>query len=85
LDSDKQSVPANLNPKNEKLRNCLCVLISFFFPVICGAGMTGDLRQIPLGALTVSVRLRAELAPTAQTPAESELGCMWCATFATIT
>jgi len=36
--------------------------------------MTGDLRQVPLGALTVHVRLRAELAPTAQTPAEWELG-----------
>jgi hypothetical protein len=34
--------------------------------------MTGDLRQAPLGALTVHVRLRAELAPTAQTPAEWE-------------
>jgi len=36
--------------------------------------MTGDLRQVPLGARTVSVQLRAELARTAQTPAEWELG-----------
>jgi hypothetical protein len=53
--------------------------------IISSAGMTGDLRQIPLCALTVSVRLRAELAPTQQAPAEWEVECMWCATFATIT
>jgi hypothetical protein len=36
--------------------------------------MTGDFRQVPLGALAGRVRLKAELPHNSQTPAESELG-----------
>jgi hypothetical protein len=48
--------------------------------------MTGDLRQVPLGARRVSVQLRTELPHTFTKPWLSEtLRSMLCSTFATIT
>src|SRR5882724_9832867 len=47
--------------------------------------MTGDLRQAPLGARTVSVQLRAELAHVHKLLLSQNWGSMWCSMFTTIT
>jgi hypothetical protein len=57
------------------LKSAHSFLSSFFLQRLLSrdAGMTGDLRQVSLGALTVRVQLRAELAHNSQISVERQL------------